>query len=245
MALTTPDSIRSQKTSPILPTVNAPDSVITTKQSLSRAICSKTSAASPICRPVNAVSPMARTSSSTVRHLDKSSGNIGRSLSFTGSWRILPVTVFSRCFAIASPGVRFKSVLLRIAFLKILRTRLIVIPHDATWLQGPELVPTVPRETETSPSTRPRTSGYQTTSGLLNSRRQSRQAMRTTITDSRLCSLRGRITRPPCWAADCGRRRRIEMQECRTQKPTDQETSLLESTQLGSLLNSIVLEHSC
>ena len=46
---------------------------------------------------------MARTSSSTVRHLDKSSGNIGRSLSFTGSWSTLPVTVFSRCFAIASP----------------------------------------------------------------------------------------------------------------------------------------------
>src|SRR5437870_7311303 len=34
MALTMPDSIRSQKTSPILPTVNAPESVITTKQSL-------------------------------------------------------------------------------------------------------------------------------------------------------------------------------------------------------------------
>src|SRR5260370_872403 len=104
MALTMPDSIRSQKTSPILPTVKAPESVITTKQSLSRAICSKTSAASPICRPVNAVSPMARTSSSTVRHLDKSSGNIGRSLSFTGSWSTLPVTVFSRCFAIEKIG---------------------------------------------------------------------------------------------------------------------------------------------
>jgi len=38
-----------------------------------------------------------------VRHLDKSSGNIGRSLSFTGSWSTLPVTVFSRRFAIASP----------------------------------------------------------------------------------------------------------------------------------------------
>src|SRR6266550_2632737 len=78
MALTTPDSMRSQKTSPILPTVKAPDSVITTKQSLSRAIASKTSAASPICRPVNAVSPMARTNSSTVRHLDRSNGYICR-----------------------------------------------------------------------------------------------------------------------------------------------------------------------
>ncbi len=167
-----PESIRSQKTSPILPTVRAPESVITTKQSLSRAICSKTSAASPICRPVNAVSPMARTSSSTVRHLDKSSGNIGRSLSFTGSWRILPVTVFSRCFAIASPGVRFKSVLLRIAFLKILRTCLFVILLDAPWLQWPEVIPIVPQETETSPPTRSRTNVHLATTASLNSRRR-------------------------------------------------------------------------
>jgi len=50
IAFTTPDSIKSQKTSPILATVRAPESVITMKQSLSRAIASNTSAASPICR---------------------------------------------------------------------------------------------------------------------------------------------------------------------------------------------------
>src|SRR3989475_1252335 len=33
MALTTPDSMRSQKTSPILPTVKAPDNVITDRKS--------------------------------------------------------------------------------------------------------------------------------------------------------------------------------------------------------------------
>ena len=62
---------RSNRKKPIpsLPTVSAPASVITTKQSLSRAIASRTSAASPICRAVYAVSPIARTSSSIVRHL--------------------------------------------------------------------------------------------------------------------------------------------------------------------------------
>src|SRR5438270_423306 len=45
---------------PCLATVMAPASVITTKQSLSRAIASSTSAASPSWRPVKAVSAMAR-----------------------------------------------------------------------------------------------------------------------------------------------------------------------------------------
>ncbi len=41
MAFTMPDSTRSQKTRPILPTVMAPERVSTTKQSLSRAMAFK------------------------------------------------------------------------------------------------------------------------------------------------------------------------------------------------------------
>src|SRR5690349_7266397 len=41
---------------------------------------------------------MARTRSSIVRHFDKSSGKIGRDLSFTGSCSTRPVTVFANAF---------------------------------------------------------------------------------------------------------------------------------------------------
>jgi hypothetical protein len=46
---------------------------------------------------------MARTSSLMVRQFDKSIGRITRNLSFTGSCRTRPVTVFFSVFAIFSP----------------------------------------------------------------------------------------------------------------------------------------------
>src|SRR5262249_3633346 len=91
-------SIKSQKTSPILPTVSAPASVITTKQSLSRAIASRTSAPSPTCLAVYAVSAIARTNESIVVIFARSSGKIGRSLSRRGSCSTRPVTVFAEAF---------------------------------------------------------------------------------------------------------------------------------------------------
>jgi hypothetical protein len=44
---------------------------------------------------------MARTNSSIVRHFDRSSGKMGRSLSFTGSCSTRPVTVFVAFFFVA------------------------------------------------------------------------------------------------------------------------------------------------
>src|SRR5208282_1449327 len=94
MAFTIPDSTRSQKMRPILPTVVAAARVMNTKHSRSRAIASSTSAASPTCRPVKAVWPMPLTRASTVRHFERSMGKMGLSRSFTGSCRTRPVTVF-------------------------------------------------------------------------------------------------------------------------------------------------------
>src|SRR6266481_4073443 len=103
MALTNPRSIRSQTIRPCLATVIAPASVITTKQSLSRAMASSTSTDSPSCRPVKAVSAMPRTSALMVLALERSSGKTGDSLSFTGSCSLRSIPAPSRFLVNASP----------------------------------------------------------------------------------------------------------------------------------------------
>jgi len=78
--------MRSQKTRPILPTVSAPDSVITTKPILIARHSFKNIAASPICRPgERGVAHGTDQFVDGAAICDKSSGNIGRVLSFTGS----------------------------------------------------------------------------------------------------------------------------------------------------------------
>ena len=76
-----------------LATVMAPDKVITTKHSVSRAMASSTSAASPTWRPVNAVFPMASTRSLTVRTelRSRDSSGINRSSIGLCSLRSIPV----------------------------------------------------------------------------------------------------------------------------------------------------------
>ncbi len=104
-ALTRPLSIRSQMISPCLATVMAPASVMTTKHFWSRAMASSTSTASPSWRPVKAVSAMPRTKALMVFARDRSSGNTGESLSFTGSCslRSMPAPL---CFFF-NPHLRF------------------------------------------------------------------------------------------------------------------------------------------
>jgi len=107
MALTTADSMRSQKTRPFCRRVSAPDSVITTKQSLIARHSSKNSAASRSPAGERGVA-LARTSSSTVRHLDKiQSEHIGRSLSFTRSWRISPSQFIASSHRVSSTKTEF------------------------------------------------------------------------------------------------------------------------------------------
>ena len=96
IAFTIPRSIRSAMIKLCFATVMAPDRVITTKHSVSRAMASRTSAASPTWRPVNAVFPMACTRSLTVRTEPRSSVFSGINRSSIGLCNLRSIPVPSR-----------------------------------------------------------------------------------------------------------------------------------------------------
>ena len=88
MACTMPSSIILEMTLPILAMVMAPDSVITTLQSLSSTMASITSKASPRLRPLNAVRDMPRRRSAKDWTRSRSRLSSATSPSWRPSWNL-------------------------------------------------------------------------------------------------------------------------------------------------------------